>query len=68
VEECEDQGGIDIVALADIVPIDRLPGYIGRKVGPDGGRAGRAGRAAIGSQAGTGGADALGAMLSPPPV
>jgi hypothetical protein len=32
VEECADQGGIDIVATAEIVPLDRLPGYIGRKV------------------------------------
>jgi hypothetical protein len=33
VEEAADQGGIDVVATADIVPIDRLPAYIGRKVG-----------------------------------
>jgi len=33
VEEAADQGGIDIVATADIVPLEKLPAYIGRKVG-----------------------------------
>jgi hypothetical protein len=31
VEEAADQGGIDAAVAADIVPLDRLPAYIGRK-------------------------------------
>ena len=36
VDEAADQGGIDVVATADIVGLDRLPAYIGRRVGDKG--------------------------------
>ncbi|GBF93866.1 replication A 70 kDa DNA-binding subunit B [Raphidocelis subcapitata] len=35
VEEAADQGGIDVSVAADIVPLDRLPAYIGRKTNVD---------------------------------
>jgi hypothetical protein len=33
VEEAADQGGIDVSAAVDLVPLDKLPRFVGRKVG-----------------------------------
>jgi hypothetical protein len=32
VEEAADQGGIDISSAVDLVPLDKLPRFVGRKV------------------------------------